>query len=356
MSSRLRIFVKKRGSRRTGSRWQAILASGALDAGMLLLGIYGLYWLTDNYLWVDGPGYGWWPWFLLLIPVALVVYGAVGAITTIWENFASSERRAAVVQKATEWEIPGSDVRSAFPALPTVPPIDPIVESPGVRLAHRLPIDAASGWVSASMAVICLTWNTLVAIFVVQVIRQHLAGEPVWLMTWLMVPLVMAGVWTLLALGRQVLRSAAIGTTRVEVSDHPLFPGQTYQCFVSQSGRLRVRWFQVQLVCEEQAVYQQGTDTRASTAETHRDIVFSQRKFEVSPGQAFESEMDFSIPTSAMHSFIATHNAVTWTLIIKGRMQSWGEFQRRFPIFVYPAEAAEAPARGADHRRSRSRV
>jgi hypothetical protein len=38
-----------------------------------------------------------------------------------------------------------------------------------------------------------------------------------------------------------------------------------------------------------------------------------------------------------MHSFVSPHNAVIWTLVVRGRMARWGEFERRFPIYVYPA-------------------
>ncbi|MCI0492711.1 MAG: hypothetical protein L0Z07_07225 [Planctomycetes bacterium] len=351
----LRLFVKKRGTRRTGSRWQAMLAEGVVDAALLAIGLYGLYWLVTRFITVEGAGYNWWPWLVMVIPFALIAYGAVGVMTLLWKSYASTERRAATVQKATDWEIPGTDVKSAYPPLPTIPPIDAVVDSPGVRLAFRLPIDAAPGWVSATMAAICLTWNTLVAIFVIQILRQHVAGNPNWLLTWLMVPFVLAGLWTLAALGRQVLISAAIGTTRVEVSDHPFFPGERYQGLVSQTGRLHVRWFQVQLLCEEQAIYQQGTDTRIATARVYRDVVFSQRKFDITPGQAFESGFEFTIPVSAMHSFATSHNAVHWTLVVRGRVRTWGEIERRFLIFVYPAAAAEIPVRELTHSFVRNR-
>jgi hypothetical protein len=38
-----------------------------------------------------------------------------------------------------------------------------------------------------------------------------------------------------------------------------------------------------------------------------------------------------------MHSFASTHNAVMWTLVVRGRMTRWGELERRFPVYVYPA-------------------
>jgi hypothetical protein len=225
--------------------------------------------------------------------------------------------------------------------MPTVPPVDSVTDSPGVRLAYRLPIDAALGWVSFTMAAVCLVWNTLVAIFVARIVGQHLEGQPNWLLTWLMVPFVLAGLWTLYALTRQVLLNIAVGPTCVEVSHHPLYPGGTVRGFVSQTGRLHVRWLQVQLICEEQAVYQQGTDTRRATHRVYRATAFSQRKFDITPQLAFQAEFEFAVPTSAMHSFVSTHNAVIWALVVRGRMARWGDLERRFTVYVYPSNVRQ---------------
>src|SRR4029079_3689540 len=175
-------------------------------------------------------------------------------------------------------------------SLPAVPPIDAVTDSAGIRLAYRLPIDASSGWLLFTMAAVCIVF--FLAVFVVQVGTMHREGQPIWLLTWLMVPFVMAGVWTLFALGRQVLLSIAVGTTRVEVSQHPFYPGWTLCGFGSQTGRLQVRWLQVLLLCEEQAVYQQATDTRRASSQVHRTTLFSQRKFEIRPQQPFEVGFD----------------------------------------------------------------
>jgi hypothetical protein len=279
----------------------------------------------------------------MVIPVAVFGYGAAGLVGLVWQTVASTERRAAVVRKATGWEIPGIDNRPSHPAPPGVPSIHAVTDSPGVRLAYRLPIDAASGWVSFTMAIVCLAWNTFVVVFVVQVVQLHREGRPNWLLSWLMVPFVLGGIWTLVELARQALVNIAIGTTRVEVSHHPFHPGGTYHGFVSQSGRLRVRWFQAQLVCDEQAIHQQGTDTRRAVTCVYRATLFSQRKFEVTPQEAFAAEFDIPVPESAMHSFVTQHNAVTWALVIRGRIARWGDFERRFPLYVYPLGATKLP-------------
>jgi hypothetical protein len=345
MPSRPRLFVKKRGTRRTGARWPGMLAEALLFIGLVATGAYGLYWLIGGVLLAEGSERAWWLWLTVLIPLALVGFGATGLVMLLWQNVASSERRAAAVRKATDWEIPVGSSKTGKLSLPAVPPFSAVTDSPGVRLAYRLPIEAASGWVSFTMAVVCIIWNTLVVLFVYQAIQQHIDARPSrWLLTWLVVPFVLAGGWTLVALARQVLLEIVIGTTRVEVSNHPFYPGGTFQGFVSQTGRLHVRWFQVRLVCEEQAIYQQGTDTRLATSRVFHATVFSQRKFDIRPQQAFEAVFDLTIPESAMHSFASGHNAVVWTIVVRGRMSRWGDFERRFPIYVYPVRISEPAA------------
>jgi hypothetical protein len=72
-----------------------------------------------------------------------------------------------------------------------------------------------------------------------------------------------------------------------------------------------------------------------------RSTLFSQRKFEIRPQQAFETSFTMSLPASAMHSFVSTHNAVSWTIVVRGRTMRWGDFERRFPVYVYPLRAAQ---------------
>jgi hypothetical protein len=318
-----------------------MVIEGLVSTALVLIGVYGIYWLVDRIFWTEGPSAGWWPWLVMIIPGSLVAYGTTNLVQLLWRSAVSTERRAAVVQKASEWELTGAQAAAGRPLLPAVPPIDAVVDSPGVQLAYRLPIDAASGWVSFTMAAVSLGWITLVGIlFMFNVVGRGSEEPRNWLLTWLMVPFVLAGIWTLLALGRQLLLTAAIGATRVEVSQHPLVPGGTYRGFVSQTGRLHFRWFQVQLICEEQAIYQQGTDTRRATQRVYRATAFSQRKFDITPRQAYEATFEFTVPVGAVHSFASTHNAVMWTLVVRGRMVRWGELERRFPVYVYPAWSA----------------
>jgi hypothetical protein len=76
----------------------------------------------------------------------------------------------------------------------------------------------------------------------------------------------------------------------------------------------------------------------------HRSTLFSQRKFDITPQQPFDATFDIVIPDSAMHSFVSSHNAVMWALLVRGRMARWGDFERRFPIYVYPTATTKTTA------------
>ena len=61
---------------------------------------------------------------------------------------------------------------------------------------------------------------------------------------------------------RQLLIASGVGPTQLEISDHPLLPGRRYDLYLSQAGRLTMNFLEIDIVCEEQATYHQGTDTR----------------------------------------------------------------------------------------------
>ena len=217
-----------------------------------------------------------------------------------------------------------------------------------MRLAHRLPIDASTGWVSFTMAAVCLAW--LVAMFVVQVFNLHREGQPNWLLTWLMVPFVLAGVWTLIALGRQVLLNIAVGTTRVEVSQHPFYPGGTFHGFVSQTGRLHVRWLQVQLVCEEQAIYQQGTDTRRASSRCSSRHAVQPAQVRDSTAASVRSRVRYHDTRVGDALVRIAAQRGSWTLIVRGRMSAGATSNAAFPFTCIHFELPFPPQATAQRR------
>jgi hypothetical protein len=61
-----------------------------------------------------------------------------------------------------------------------------------------------------------------------------------------------------------------------------------------------------------------------------------QDDFEVTGGAPFERECDVLVPAGAMHSFKSEHNEIAWKILVHGRPVRWPEFERSFPVIVYP--------------------
>ena len=174
--------------------------------------------------------------------------------------------------------------------------------------------------------------------------RSHLSARPDWFLTLFVLPFVGIGIWATYYFVQQLLLHTGIGLTTVEISDHPLRPGGTYQLFVSQAGRLNVKSFELFLVCEEEATYRQGTDIRTERCRVYCESVFRQVDFRIDPSKAFEFSCSLRVPAHAMHSFQAKQNAVQWMLLAQGHATSWPVFQRCFPVVVCPAEPQGGPA------------
>lgn len=285
-----------------------------------------------------GREYRWWPWLVVLIPASLMLFGAVGGVRTLRQWNSSSEWQA-VSQQMSSFDIRAVQPATR-PALDAVPSVDRVVDSPGVRLAHRLPIDGSSNWRLAAMGAVCLCWNALVVVFVEQLVEQYLYGTVNWLIAAIVIPFTIAGLWLLVLLAREAWSVIGIGTTHLEISRHPLHAGEQCDLLLIQSGQINVRLLTVWLRCEERALYQEGTDTREWIETVYRECVLRERNFTIDYAQPFEAPFSISIPAESMHSFRSHHNEVRWLLEVRGVMQRWPEFQRQFPIYVYPAAAS----------------
>jgi hypothetical protein len=149
---------------------------------------------------------------------------------------------------------------------------------------------------------------------------------------------------------RQMLRTAGLGPTLLEISGHPLVPGARYRVFVSQSGRAKIGALDLLLVCEEEAAYRQGTNTRIETRQVYRQQL---ARREASGGQEpapREAEWLLDVPTAAMHSVKAEHNAVNWKLIVEVDGPGQRRFSRSFAVVVHPRQAAAGLPRRPDRR------
>jgi hypothetical protein len=284
-------------------------------------------------------GYQWWIWPALLIPASFIVTGIGGLVYTALHWGRSAERRAAAVRSVPApelFDLPAT-VGSKFPY---VPDGNEITSSPGTRLAYRLPLTRSPGWTLVGLLAACVAWNGTLSVFLVMAIRSFLARTPDWPMTFFSVPFLVVGVALVLVFVRFLRDTAGIGPTLVEISDHPLLPGNRYRLFLSQSGNLTLKAFDVSLICEEEGVFRQGTNVRTENREVFRQSLYAGAGAVIRPSEPLETECDLPIPAQAMHSFRAAHNQIQWKLIVRGDVAGWHAFERSFPVVVRPMSAA----------------
>jgi len=280
-------------------------------------------------------GYRWWVWLSFLVPLSFILIGGGGLVYTVFTWGKSAERRAAIAKRAAALD-PFLGNGRVKPDFPNVPLGTNITNSPGTTLAFRLPVATSGAWALFVTLVACLLWNGLVSIFVVFAVGSHLAGEPDWFLTVFIVPFVLIGIGLVVFFFRQLLVTTGIGPTLVEVSDQPLYPGERYRLFLSQTGRLKIDLLEVLLACEEETTYRHGTDTRTETRRVYQQPVFQMEGFEVQRGLPFETDCEIEVPAGAMHSFKSDHSEVNWKVVVKGKASGWPEFERSFPVIVHP--------------------
>ena len=180
----------------------------------------------------------WWPWLILSVPVSLVAAGSVGVAMTLLSTQSSPERRSSL-QRRVARAAGGRDTGNT-PREFALPPTEGVNDSPGVRLAFRLPMDGAEGWRVLGMAIACALWNALAAVFVFQLTGGVLSvGGRIGISALAIAPLAATGAWLTYSLLRDARTSGGIGVTRIEIDKHPLRPGDRCEAALIRPGDAR---------------------------------------------------------------------------------------------------------------------
>jgi hypothetical protein len=288
-------------------------------------------------------GYQWWIWLVFLIPASFLAIGIGGLTYALLHWGKSAERRAATTRTGPAQEL--LELPSEFdPEFPQVPDGSEITSSPGTRLAYRLPLSGSPGWMLFGLLAAALAWNGALSYFIYVAVRRTIAGNPDWMLIVFIMPFLAVGAILAIIFVRQLLYTTGIGPTLLEITEHPLIPGESYRLFVSQSGNLTMQSIAMTLVCEEEAVFRQGTNARTETRQVYESTVLEKEGLIVKPGEPFEEETNLEIPASAMHSFRSLHNELRWKIVVQGVVVGRYTFRRTFPVVVRPAVPKSAMA------------
>jgi hypothetical protein len=220
---------------------------------------------------------------------------------------------------------------AAPPTAPSPIPDPAVREVPAVALAVGLkPAES-----------IDRSWPMTIALFVVTGIAIP-AGLGLFSVGWYGAILLVLGVLTLLGGGWNLLYHVRVGRTAVELSGHPVRPGEPFRVCVRQEGPLRLHGLRVTLRCEESATYQQGTDTRTEKKCIYESTVCHRGEVTAERDVPFEHRAELTLPAGAMHSFASKHNTVEWRLVVQGKPVGLPEIDRSFTFVVVPPAEASA--------------
>jgi len=291
-------------------------------------------------------------WLTLMVAASFAAIGGAGFVLVVRNVGASAERLAALAGAADSGRAP--DEKGADPASnetgadadpiaesPGLPTLASFRDSPGVRLAYRLPAATHPGWSLVAWFSFCLVWNALVVVFVVVALDRHVRGRPDWLLSLVSAAAVGIGLWSIYLAFRRLLLATGIGPTTMEVSEHPVLLGGAATLVVAQYGQLTIRDMRARVECHEIATYEQGTNVRTERVKVFEEELLSREELTVSHRAPWEGEMDLRLPATAMHSLQTAHNGIAWSVVVEGVAVGWSAFERRFPIIVYPAEMIE---------------
>ena len=277
-------------------------------------------------------GYGF--WLLITVSAAFIVMGAVGFWYRVLKVATSDEHREVIAKHGIVPRPKQPHSKVVLP--PTVPLLNPFTDSPGAKLAYRLPCEWAGTGALIAIGLFAMAWNAMIAVFLVFAISSLLQGVVQYRLMLLIIP----GIYIGLRSGRLFLTSyiqaIGIGSTTVEIEDLPLVPGKTYKLLLVQYGKLVIKKLSIRLVCEEESTYHFGTDIRTERQVVRQQSILEQGRSRIDWGRPLELECQVVIPSDAMHSFQSLHNAVHWKIIVEGEANRWPSYCRSFPVVVYP--------------------
>ncbi|MCG8650407.1 MAG: hypothetical protein MI861_11280 [Pirellulales bacterium] len=337
-----RPWSKKRGERIVGNAVRGVAGEVVFYALVFLVGIFGLSLvLISHFAPHSAPDV---PsgalesnlsfWIFGILSVAAIASGATGLIFRLMRVGASSERRSVMASRAGSIEVIGPTPEDG-PRLPHVPRGRLLTDSPGERLTYRLAADKPEGGI-AGPATLALLWNSVWFVLLAVVVSGYWYGQPRNILAGLLIPFGGIGIWSFRFFLSQLRQHAGVGSTIVEISDHPLYPGQAYRIFVSQMGKLQLQRLKIQLTCEEETFFRQGTDVRVERYVAFTKVLHKERDVVVDPKQPWEQQLTLDLPENVMHSFVGSHNAIRWKIDVIGEARPWPSFCRSFPVVVHP--------------------
>lgn len=230
--------------------------------------------------------------------------------------------------------------------IPFAPAIDPRVVA-GERLRYRLPrVDtpwrSALGMFGLAAFWNGITWGVGSAFFFGD---QRNSGPwfiYVFLALFAFIGLVLLAVFV--GYFRKAMRDSRIGATTIEISKLPVAAGEEFEAHISQAGGAHLTGLQVNLLCQEETTFTEGTTTRKEIRDVREIEALAAKNISVRRDRPYRSQFEAQVPADAMHSLEAERNKIIWKFRVELTLENGAKCNREFPLVVYPAKAqSDAP-------------
>lgn len=293
-----------------------------------------------------------WSWTnvtMLIVPVSLFLLG-LGSLIHLFMYQTGHSHKKAVPSSSSLQNKPSdnpddlssqiaTDSESASEQIaifPNVPSVQNIIDSPGVKMKYRLPLANSPIRSLGVILLLCVGWGVLCITFVSVAIGSFLDRRPDWILTGFILPFVLVWIALVLYFIHNVQLATSVSPTLLETNDAPLHLGQKTSALLIQMGGHYFFKLDVNLVCEEEAVFSYGTDIRSEKTVVYNSNLLSEKDFNIVPDEQFEKTFEFTIPLDKMHSFDSPHNRVSWRLEVRGEAEDLPPFTRSYVLVVNP--------------------
>lgn len=179
---------------------------------------------------------------------------------------------------------------------------------------------------------VCLFWNGIISIFIVEMISGFRSGRPEWFLALFLIPFELVGIGTIVGVVYQFL---ALFNPRVILTVSPgnLYPGSEGHLSWAVKGRAgRIESLLIKLIAREEA-----TCSKEKNNSTHKKTFFEKEFVHTrTPQEIVTGQARFSIPTETMHSFESGHNKIVWLIELRGDIARWPDVSQEYKITIMP--------------------
>lgn len=224
----------------------------------------------------------------------------------------------------------GSQRFSAMPQLPTTPTLPTGSGMPGGSTLLKPSASPIAKLIGAIC--IALFWNGIVSVFLYQVVKSWRVGSPEYFLTLFMIPFVLVGIALLGAVAYTFLN---LFNPRValNVNSTSIPLGGTLDVQWAFRGNVnRISKFKLVLEGKESATYRRGTTTSTDHSTFARIVLFETEH----PQAMAQGRASVTIPAHLMHTWIGTHNKVTYELQARGEIPRFPDVSEDFGFVVLP--------------------